>query len=83
MTPHPTVLVSRPAPEAPPERSRDMGIRASMTAGLVIVGVFVGGGGPAGERRHRAGHQDLTGMDDDDDSHPHTKDSRIRQEDHH
>ena len=40
-----TVLVSKPAPEAPPERSRDMGIRASMTAGLVIVGVFVGGFG--------------------------------------
>ena len=39
------VLVSRPAPEAPPGRSRDMGIRASMTAGLVVVAVFVGGFG--------------------------------------
>ncbi len=40
-----TVLVSRPAPEAPPARRGGMGIRASMTAGLVIVGVFVGGFG--------------------------------------
>ena len=47
VTPRPThtVLVARPAPEAPPERRRGMGIRASMTAGLVIVGVFVGGFG--------------------------------------
>ncbi len=40
-----TVLVSKRAPEAPPEPRRDMGIRASMTAGLVVVAVFVGGFG--------------------------------------
>ena len=47
ITPRPThtVLVARPGPEAPPGRRRGMGIRASMTAGLVIVGVFVGGFG--------------------------------------
>ena len=40
-----TVLAPRPAPAAPPARRGGMGIRASMTAGLVIVGVFVGGFG--------------------------------------
>ena len=40
-----TVIVPPPAPEGPPKDRRDMGIRTSMTAGLVIVGVFVGGFG--------------------------------------
>ena len=40
-----TVLVPGPAPAGPPGRRRDMGIRASMTTGLVVVAVFVGGFG--------------------------------------
>ncbi len=40
-----TVLAPRPAPEAPPGERREMGIRRSMTAGLVVVTVFVGGFG--------------------------------------
>ncbi len=40
-----TVLVPKPAPEPPPGRRHDMGIRSSMTAGLVVVAVFVGGFG--------------------------------------
>ena len=40
-----SVLVPRSAPEPPREPPRDMGIRRSMTIGLVIVGVFVGGFG--------------------------------------
>ena len=39
------MLVSPPAPEGPPGGRRDMGIRTPMTAGLVIVAVFVGGFG--------------------------------------
>ena len=39
------MLVSKRAPEAPPGRLRDMGIRSSMIAGLVVVAVFVGGFG--------------------------------------
>ena len=40
-----SVLVPRSAPEPPRGGRRDMGIRRSMTVGLVIVGVFVGGFG--------------------------------------
>ena len=40
-----TVLVPGPAPAEPPGRRRDMGIRGSMTTGLVVVAVFVGGFG--------------------------------------
>lgn len=47
IVPRPThaVLVSRPAPAPPREPRRGMGIRRSMTVGLVVVAVFVGGFG--------------------------------------